>query len=200
MSFDLVLAKRSIESRNLARDIREWRPAWLVVLLADVFAVELCVFLGYLTRLALGPIWPITINTAQFGSIAVGVLALPVALHFMGMYPGYGINPILRLRQRIMASFVLFGLLIAWNYLERSDHLSRGILITSMFYAFVIPFIIEAITRKVLIRLKLWGQPTAILGANDTAAGIVSLMQRRPEFGHIPVAVFDETVGQTHLD
>ena len=192
MSFDLVLAKRSIESRNLARDIREWRPAWLVVLLADVFAVELCVFLGYLTRLALGPIWPITINTAQFGSIAVGVLALPVALHFMGMYPGYGINPILRLRQRIMASFVLFGLLIAWNYLERSDHLSRGILITSMFYAFVIPFIIEAITRKVLIRLKLWGQPTAILGANDTAAGIVSLMQRRPEFGHIPVAVFDD--------
>ena len=179
MSFDLVLAKRSIESRNLAHDIREWRPAWLVILLADVFAVELCVLLGYLTRLALGPIWPITINAAQFSSIAIGVLALPVALHFMGMYPGYGINPILRLRQRIMASFVLFGLLITWNYLERSDQLSRGILIMSMFYAFIIPFIVEGITRKALMRLKLWGQPTAILGANETAAGIVSLMQRR---------------------
>ena len=114
MSFDLVSAKRFIESRSLSRDLREWRPAWLIVLLADVIALELCVLLGYLTRLALDPIWPISINTAQFASIAVGMLALPVALHFMGMYPGYGISPIVRLRQRIMASFVLFGLLIAW--------------------------------------------------------------------------------------
>ena len=200
MSFDLVLAKRLIESRSLARDIREWRPAWLIILLADVIALELCVLLGYLTRLALGPIWPIEISTAQFASIAVGVLALPVALHFMGMYPGYGINPILRLRQRIMASFVLFGLLIAWNYLERIDALSRGILIATMMYAFVIPFIVEAMTRKALIRLRLWGQPTVILGANETAENIVKLLQARPELGHIPVALFDDNAskwGQT---
>jgi len=192
VSFDLVLAKRLIESRSLSRDIREWRPAWIIILLADVFALELCVFLGYLTRLALDPIWPIEISPAQFISIAVGVLALPVALHFMGMYPGYGINPILRLRQRIMASFILFGLLIAWNYLERSDTLSRGILIATMVYAFVIPFIVEVVTRKVLIRLRLWGQPTVILGANDTAKNIVNLMQQRPELGHVPVALFDD--------
>ena len=79
MSFDLVLAKRLIESRNLARDIREWRPAWLIILLADVLALEMCVFLGYLTRLALHPIWPIEISAAQFSSIAVGVLAASIA-------------------------------------------------------------------------------------------------------------------------
>ena len=192
MSFDLVLAKRLIESRSLARDIREWRPAWLIVLLADVIALELCVLLGYLTRLALDPIWPISINTAQFASIAIGMLALPVALHFMGMYPGYGISPIVRLRQRIMASFVLFGLLIAWNYLERSDDLSRGILIATMLYAFFIPFIVEALVRKLLIRMNLWGQPAVILGANDVAKNIVKLLLQRPELGHIPVAVFDD--------
>ena len=75
---------------------------------------------------------------------------------------------------------------------ERSDNLSRGILIASMLYAFIIPFIVEALTRKALIRLRLWGQPAVILGANDTAAGIISLMQRRPELGHIPVALFDD--------
>lgn len=200
MSFDLVLAKRLIESRNLARDIREWRPAWIIILLADVLALEMCVFLGYVTRLALHPIWPIEISAAQFSSIAVGVLALPVALHFMGMYPGYGINPILRLRQRVMASFILFGLLIAWNYLERSDALSRGILVATMLYAFVIPFLVEAVTRKALIRLRLWGQPTVILGANETAENLVKLMQARPELGHIPVALFDDNAakwGQT---
>jgi len=192
VSFDLVLAKRLIESRSLARDIREWRPTWLIILLADVFALELCVLLGYLTRLAFDPIWPIAINTAQFASIAVGMLALPVALHFMGMYPGYGISPVLRLRQRIMASFVLFGLLIAWNYLERSDNLSRGILVATMVYAFIIPFIVESLTRKVLIRLNLWGQPTVILGANETASNIVRLLLQRPELGHVPVALFDD--------
>ena len=192
MSFDLVLAKKFIESRTLAREIREWRPAWLIIMLSDVFALELCVLLGYLTRLALNPVWPIAISTAQFASIAVGVLALPVALLFMGMYPGYGINPVLRLRQRIMASFVLFGLLIAWNYLERSDVLSRGILVATMLYAFVIPFFVEALARKVLIRLGVWGQPAVILGANDTADSIVKLLQQRPELGHIPVALFDD--------
>jgi len=192
VSFDLVVAKRLIESRSLTRDIREWRPAWLIILLADVFALELCVLLGTLTRLVLNPIWPIAINTAQFASIAIGILALPIALHFMGMYPGYGISPILRLRQRIMASFVLFGLLIAWNYLERSDALSRGILIATMAYALIIPFIVESLTRKLLIRLRLWGQPAVILGANDTASNIVKLLLLRPELGHIPVAVFDD--------
>lgn len=192
MSFDLVSAKRFIESRSLSRDLREWRPAWLIVLLADVIALELCVLLGYLTRLALDPIWPISIDTSQFASIAFGMLALPVALLFMGMYPGYGISPIVRLRQRIMASFVLFGLLIAWNYLERSDDLSRGILIATMLYAFFIPFIVEALVRKLLIRMNLWGQPAVILGANDVARNIVKLLQRRPELGHIPAAVFDD--------
>jgi Undecaprenyl-phosphate galactose phosphotransferase WbaP len=192
VSFDLVVAKRLIESRSLTRDIREWRPAWLIILLADVLALELCVLLGTLTRLALQPLWPIAIDTAQFASIAIGILALPVALHFMGMYPGYGISPILRLRQRIMASFVLFGLLIAWNYLERSDALSRGILIATMCYALIIPFIVEALTRKLLIRLRLWGQPAVILGANETASNIVKLLLQRPELGHIPVAVFDD--------
>jgi len=192
VSFDLVLAKRLVESRSLTRDIREWRPAWLIVFLADLMALELCVLLGYLSRLALDPIWPIDINTAQFARIAIGMLALPIALHFMGMYPGYGISPVLRLRQRIMASFVLFGLLIAWNYLERSTSLSRGILVGSMLYAMIVPFIVESLTRKVLIRFGLWGQPTVILGANETAEGIVKLLQQRPELGHVPVALFDD--------
>jgi len=138
------------------------------------------------------PIWPIAISTDQFGAIALGVLALPVALHFMGMYPGYGISPIVRLRQRVMASFVLFGVLIAWNYLERSEELSRGILIASMAYALIVPFLIEAVARKILIKLKMWGQPTIVLGAGDTGTNMIELLQRRPELGMVPVAMFDD--------
>ena len=189
---DSVIAKSIVDFRDLARDLRERRSIWLIMLLADVVALELCVLLGYLTRLALSPIWPIAISTDQFGAIALGVLALPVALHFMGMYPGYGISPIVRLRQRVMASFVLFGVLIAWNYLERSEELSRGILVASMAYALILPFLIEAVARKILIKLKMWGQPTIVLGAGDTGTNMIELLQRRPELGMVPVAMFDD--------
>ena len=192
MSFGLVVEKRLVDVQSLARDIREWRPAWLIMLLTDIVALELCVLLGYLTRLMLAPIWPIVIRTDQFAAIALGVLALPVALHFMGTYPGYGVSPILRLRQRAMASFVLFGLLISWNYLQQSAELSRGVLIATMVYALFVPFIIESLVQKLLIRLKLWGQPTVILGAGKTGASLVRLLQRRPELGLIPVGLFDE--------
>ncbi|MCG8545261.1 MAG: exopolysaccharide biosynthesis polyprenyl glycosylphosphotransferase [Alphaproteobacteria bacterium] len=192
MSFGLVVEKRLVDVQSLARDIREWRPAWLIMLLTDIVALELCVLLGYLTRLMLAPIWPIVIRTDQFAAIALGVLALPVALHFMGTYPGYGVSPILRLRQRAMASFVLFGLLISWNYLQQSAELSRGVLIATMVYALFVPFIIESLVQKLLIRLKLWGQPTVILGAGKTGASLVRLLQRRPELGLIPVGLFDD--------
>jgi len=189
---DSVIAKSFIDFRDLARDLRERRSIWLIMLLADVVALELCVLLGYLTRLALSPLWPIAISTDQFAAIALGVLALPVALHFMGMYPGYGISPIVRLRQRVMASFVLFGVLIAWNYLERSEELSRGILVASMAYALILPFLIEAVARKILIKLNMWGQPTIVLGAGDTGTNMIELLQRRPELGMVPVAMFDD--------
>lgn len=192
MSFDLVFEKRLVDVRSLARDIREWRPAWLIMLLTDLLALELCVLLGYLTRLALSPIWPIEIRFDQFGAIALGVLALPVALNFMGMYPGYGVSPILRLRQRVMASLILFGLLIAWNYLQQREELSRGILIASMGYAMIIPFVVESLAQKVLINLRLWGQPAVVLGAGQTGADIVKLLSRRPELGLVPIGMFDD--------
>ena len=162
------------------------------MLLADAIALEVCVFLGTVSRVALAPIWPIAISTNQYLDIALGVLILPVAFQFMGMYPGYGVCAVLRLRQRIMSTLLLFGVLIAWNYLEQRADLSRGVLVASLLYALILPSLTEALTRHVLIYLRLWGQPTVILGAGEVGRHIVDLLQRRPELGYLPVAVFDD--------
>jgi exopolysaccharide biosynthesis polyprenyl glycosylphosphotransferase len=162
------------------------------MMLADAIALEFCVFLGALTRVALAPIWPIDISTSQYLDIALGVLILPVAFQFMGMYPGYGITAVLRLRQRIMATLLIFGVLIAWNYLEQRAELSRGVLMASLVYALILPSLCEALTRHILIKLQLWGQPAAILGGGESGRHIVDLLQRRPELGFNPIAVFDD--------
>lgn len=192
MSIQVAAGERVAYSRKVAANVREWRGAWLAMMLADAIALEFCVFLGALTRLALAPVWPIEISVSQYLDIALGVLILPVAFQFMGMYPGYGICAVLRLRQRIMATLLLFGVLIAWNYLEQRADLSRGILMASLIYALILPSLVEAFTRHVLINFRLWGQPAVILGAGESGKHIVDLLQRRPELGFYPVAIFDD--------
>jgi len=189
---DRVTEHPQVKWRELAKKSQEWRATWLVMFLADVVALELCVVLGTLTRLSLSPIWPIEISIAQYLDIAIAVLMLPVALNFIGMYPGYGTNPASRLRQRVVASFVLFGLLIAWNYLQYKDDLSRGILVASALFAVFVPSIVEAFVRHTLISLRRWGQPTVILGGGQTGQAVVRLLQRRPELGFRPIGVFDD--------
>ena len=189
---DRVTEHPQVKWSELAKKSQEWRAAWFVMFLADILALELCVFLGTMTRLSLTPIWPIEISIAQYLDIAVAVLMLPVALNFVGMYPGYGINPASRLRQRVIASFILFGLLIAWNYLQYKDDLSRGILVASALFAAFVPSIVEAFVRHSLISLRRWGQPTVILGGGQTGQAVVRLLQRRPELGFRPIGVFDD--------
>jgi len=191
-SIQLAGSERVAYSRKFTANVREWRGAWLAMMLADAVALELCVFLGALTRVALAPVWPIEISTSQFLDIALGVLVLPLAFQFIGMYPGYGVCAVLRLRQRVMATMLLFGVLIAWNYLEQRADLSRGVLLASLVYALFLPSLVEALTRHVLIWLRLWGQPAVVLGGGEAGQHIVDLLQRRPELGFYPVAIFDD--------
>ncbi len=193
VSVDLVSARRAtLHDVTARRDGLRSRATWTFMVLTDLVALQLCVFLAYLTRLILDPIWPISINTGQYWTISVGVLALPIAFQLMGFYPGYGVCPVKRLRQRVTATFILFGLLITGAYLQQDSDLSRGILIFSMAYALVIPWLFEAIVRDMLSRSGLWGQGTVVIGSGDAAAAIVKCLKDRPELGLVPVAVLNE--------
>ncbi len=174
------------------RDNMRFRATWLVMLVTDLIALELCVLLAYFVRLALDPIWPIDISTGQYWNIAIGVLGLPIAFQLLGFYPGYGVCPIMRMRQRVIATFILFGVLIIWAYLQQDDQISRGILLFSMTFAMVLPWLFEAIMRDILIKAGLWGQSTLIVGAGETAAAVIKNLQERPELGFKPVAILDD--------
>ncbi len=193
VSIDVFTSQQSAVTRVASRrDGIRFRAAWLFMLLTDLVALELCVFLAFLVRLAIDPIWPIHINPGQYWDIAVGVVGLPIAFQLMGFYPGYGVCPVMRLRQRVIATFMLFGLLILWAYLQQQDVISRGILIFSMAFAMVIPWLMEVLVRSVLVKAGVWGQSTVVIGAGDNTEKVVKSLKDRPEMGFKPVAILDD--------
>jgi len=179
-------------STQILEAFREWRGSGFLMLLTDVIALEACIFLGLLTRIALDSIWPINVEPEQFKTLAMGVLAMPCALFLLGFYPGYGVNLVQRLRQRVHGIFALYGLLVAWNYLVQNDDWSRGILLASFVFAIFVPALFEAVVRDLMIRCDRWGQPIVILGAGKVGREIAEMLQRRPELGMKPIGFFDD--------
>src|SRR5579884_1068995 len=95
------------------------RPrAWIVPLtlvISDIVALETCLALGCLVRelfLAVSPIW---VGPQQYRGLALGMLALPAVYALNGFYPGYGMNPVERLRSRFHLTLAVFAVLMAWN-------------------------------------------------------------------------------------
>ncbi len=75
---------------------RSWATAAIVLI--DVVALELALLLGCIVRYYLHSIFPIALARAQYQGLALGVLTLPLAYYWMGLYPGYGMGAVQRIR------------------------------------------------------------------------------------------------------
>src|ERR1700676_1180621 len=78
-----------------------WTP-W-VIFAADVVALEAAFVLGYSVRLLLASWFTAGIGVAQFLGVAAGMLSLPAINYQIGLYPGYLLGPVERLRRRLLA-------------------------------------------------------------------------------------------------
>ncbi len=172
------------------RPFRPWGP-WCV-LLADAAALELSLFLGWLVRMLLLDWWPVAIGPRQYQGMALGILLVVLAYHLMGLYPGYGMGPVERLRGRVWATLIVFSLLIGWDYLVQDRQWSRGILLATLGFALVLPPLAESSVRQILRQLGHDGMPVAILGAGATGALVIRSLRREPSIGLVPVAAFDD--------
>jgi len=169
---------------------RKW-VSWSL-LLTDIAALELALFLGFLMRRALVGWWPIHLGTAQYQALAFGLLFIPAGYQMAGLYPGYGLGPVDRLRARLKVTFAVFGGLVIWDYLVQHGALSRGILLVSVVFALVLPPLFESGLVMLLVRLKRWGTPVVVLGATRTGVDLVERLRRQKHIGLIPVAVLDD--------
>ncbi len=164
----------------------------LYMLLVDVVAVQIALFLGSLLRIALHSVFSATIAGPQYLALSLGILTLPLAYYSMGLYSGYGVGPIQRLRSRVYATLLVFAVLLAWNHVFENGRWSRGILLTTMIFTLTVSPVLEAVARKLLLRAGIRGAPAIIIGSGDTGNRVVEKLQDEPELGLLPVAVLDD--------
>ncbi|HEX7010665.1 MAG TPA: exopolysaccharide biosynthesis polyprenyl glycosylphosphotransferase, partial [Phycisphaeraceae bacterium] len=149
-------------------------------------------WLGSLTRESLNWWLGNALKKGQYEALALGMLVLPIVYAFVGLYPGYGLSMVERLRRRVYTVSVLFALLILWDYLVMRDNPSRGVLLLTFAFAVVLGPLMEAGVRRLLMLCRCWGTPVVVLGAGPVAALLIRILHKEPELGLVPVAVFDD--------
>jgi Undecaprenyl-phosphate galactose phosphotransferase WbaP len=166
-----------------------WTP-W-AILGADVLALEAALGLGLGVRRMLAPWFSASIGIEQYFAVAVGILLLPVVHYQLGIYPGYLLGPVERLRRRTLATLAVFGGLVAWDNIVARGVLSRGVLLATFVFALVLPPLAESLARKALVARKRWGIPVVMLGAGSTGRLVARTLLREPQLGLVPIAFLD---------
>ncbi len=173
----------------LAAPAAHWAP-W-AIFGADVMALEAAFLLGYSVRLLLASWFTAEIGVAQFLGVAAGILLLPVINYQIGLYPGYLLGPVERLRRRVLATLAVFGGLVAWDSIVARGVLSRGVLLATFLFALVLPPLAESAMRAFLVKRDRWGIPVIILGAGETGRALVKTLLNQPQLGLNPIAFLD---------
>jgi len=168
-----------------------FRWASWAIAATDVLALEVSFLLGLALRHALTRWFPAPIGLDQFLGVAAGILLLPVINYQLGLYPGYMLGPVERLRRRTLATVALFGGLIAWDNIVARGVFSRGVLLATFAFALLLPPLAEAAIRAWLARRGHWGLPVIMLGAGESGRTLAHTLLREPQLGLTPVAFLD---------
>lgn len=166
-----------------------WAP-W-AIFGADVVALEAAFLLGYSLRLLLASWFTAEIGVEQFLGVAAAILLLPAINYQIGLYPGYLLGPVERLRRRVLATLAVFGGLVAWDSIVARGVLSRGVLLATFLFALVLPPLAESAIRSVLVKRERWGIPVIMLGAGETGQALVRTLVNQPQLGLNPIGFLD---------
>src|SRR5579863_3678470 len=173
-----------------------WAP-WAVCA-ADVLALEVAFLLGQGVRRFLGNWLTAGIGPTQYLGIAAALLLLPLIHYQIGLYPGYLLGPVEKLRRRTLATLAVFGGLVAWDLIVARGVVSRGVLLSTLLFALVLPPVGESVIRRALVRRARWGIPVVILGAGDTGRLLARMLAEDPQLGLYPVAFLDNRPDAWH--
>ncbi|PWC84649.1 hypothetical protein TSH100_17275 [Azospirillum sp. TSH100] len=169
-----------------------WAP--LVLALADLLLLEAVVAFGVVVRSLLSVWLPIGIGPEVYSGAMVAVGCILAGYWLAGLYPGYGLTGVERLRLRTIVTAIGFGSLILFDYIAQNGQWSRGILLIAAATCLIAGPIADALTRGVLVRRGMWGAPAAVFGPPEHRRRVIDRLTEQPGIGWIPVYEADDPV------
>jgi Undecaprenyl-phosphate galactose phosphotransferase WbaP len=159
---------------------------------ADIAATQLALLCAVWTRTLQRAPWPFEIPASMKFEIAVGLLLLPIAGALLGLYPGYRMTGVEKLRRRMISLGIVFAALVMWDRIVQGGDWSRGLLIFVFVYLVVLVPLLSWIVRTGAIAGGMWGAPVLILGAGRTGERVVEILKAERDIGMVPVAFLDD--------
>lgn len=167
------------------------RAAAMVLLIQDSIVLEMCVLAALWLRSLMAVWFPIGLASSTFQGIYFAVMAVPLGCLAWGLYPGYGLSPVERLRRQTLIVLVGFGLMSMYDYLAQNGQWSRGLLLIATALAVMALPLCHLIGRSILIRLGWWGEPVALFGRPERCQAVIEILRDDPGLGWIPAATRD---------
>lgn len=194
----IAMKKPWTEKKHWVRK-RRWKPVWgtRVIAAALVFSDALLALVVWEAASLLQGIWgqgELTAGVA-IATIAPGVAVWVGLRALLGLYPGYGLDSVERLRRHAYSVFATLAMLAIFAVAFQVGDLLSRLLIGSAFLGllFVGPFV-RHLTMLGMKRIGLWGKPVVVLSYKDTGAGFVNLLEQEWGLGYNPAALFDSNL------
>jgi len=201
-----IISKESdlciVKERYKPSFFNEYARLWMVgeLMLADIFSLLVAIILALqirvLSRMMMSDLAYQNMLVGKLGDMAYekvfAVLALTLLLVFAykGLYPGLGLTYAEELRHIVTSISLAFLILIGGTFLLKiTSTYSRLVLIFTWGLSLVFIPAGRYLARRLLLRLKLWGEPVAIIGDLPKALPLASYFWRMPQFGIRPFAV-----------
>jgi FlaA1/EpsC-like NDP-sugar epimerase len=77
---------------------------------------------------------------------------------------------------------------------------SPAVLISTLLAAMFLLPLAEAVVRRFLERLRIWGRPTIVLGGGQSGARVIKRILAEPGLGYVPVGVLDDDPSKWSTD
>jgi len=110
-----------------------------------------------------------------------------------GMFPGYGLSQAQELRNHVStAGYVTALCVLGWYVVPALSNVPLATLLAMLGATAVLQVAGRAVSKRLLLLLRLWGRPVVILGAGDLGRRVARGLLRAPLDGLHPVGFFDD--------
>lgn len=128
-------------------------------------------------------------------TIVPSVVAWVGSRALLGLYPGYGLDPVEELRRQTYAVVATLAATAIFGFaLHYEQTLSRLLIVSSFLGLLVLAPFVRYLVKRELHRVGLWGRSVVVLGSGEPGARLVKLLREEWQLGYKPVAVFDSTM------